>query len=216
MPGASAALWRSSSQATISAGGQRDRAEIGGQGEPAQPGPCAAGRATSAQAERRQQLGRARRRAASRRRRSSGRRRRRCRATPRRRASARAACRRPPARCLPLLLRQLLDRVQRPVAGVVALGGEGRRAAASAASARWSWPTMSGQSASPIERSEVIALLTLRLSAACAAGSRVWISARCGATRRSQSSSAPARPRCAGPAGAAPSAPGRSRRRRAG
>ena len=37
---------------------------------------------------------------------------------------------------------------------------------------------MSGQSASPIERSEVIALPTLRLSAACAAGSRVWISAQ--------------------------------------
>ena len=106
--------------------------------------------------------------------------------------------RRPPARCVPLFLAScsiacsVWSRVSSRSA---ANAGE---PASSAASAR-SWrPTMSGQSASPIERSDVIALPTLRLSAACAAGSRVWISARCGATRSSHSKQRAFSPRRAG------------------
>ena len=69
------------------------------------------------------------------------------------------------------LARQQLDRVQRLVARVVALGGEGRRAPASAASACWSRRRARASRRRRSSAASVIALLTLRLSAACAAGS---------------------------------------------
>ena len=56
---------------------------------------------------------------------------------------------------------------------------------------------MSGQSASPIKRSEVMALLTLRLSAACAAGGcvcdRGQVGQRAGAASRARSAAVVAR-----------------------
>ena len=182
--GANAGLWRTSIQATSAAVSDADRAEVGGQGGALQRG--AARRAIGRRRGRaRGAARRGRRRAASSWRRCA-RRRRRSRATTRRRASGRAASSRPRARCWPLL------RASSSIACSVWSRVSSRSAAKAGelSISRVSTlvaATISGQSASPIERSDVIALLTLRLSAACAAGTRVWISARCGATRSSHS-----------------------------